>query len=265
MRQTMLLLTMLMGLTSCGRPERVISNTAYTKKDWWSLTLVEARVMEALTKIDAEVLSKDAAEKIKANKGSPCRRSHEGLGTAGRYRSGGLFEDEEVKDALLDTDEVAAADLIYKRGVRTVIVHRALAECRCKALVSRSTDSPRLLIRFQLVRVTETALVCRVRKAPVVFPQGCSESMMRAIRERLKGQPPVAVPDLKSETGNWTFVATLRGQGRERPSPSLRTKSAKAMEELVVDLERRHRRRVGTTASTLEGPHRRLTSRSACD
>ena len=72
MRQTMLLLTMLMGLTSCDKPERVISNTAYTKKGVVVAHAggFEARVMEALTKIDAEVLSKDAAEKIKANKGT---------------------------------------------------------------------------------------------------------------------------------------------------------------------------------------------------
>lgn len=249
MRQPMLILALFFGLTSCDKPERVISSTAYTKKGVVVAHAggFEARVMQALGKIDSEALSKDAAEKIKANKGKVLIDDLTKIsGLPDGVEASGLFEDEAVKAALMGTNEVEAADLLYNNGVRTVIVHHTLSPSTdVGSRVLARLIHHDYLVRFQLVRVTETALIYRVRKAAVVFPQGLAESTMRYIRERLKGQPPVAVPDLKSETGNWTFVATLRGQGRELAFAFAQDRNLqKAMEELVVDLERRHRRRV---------------------
>ena len=129
---------------------------------------------------------------------------------------GGLFDDPAIKAALLDIDETKAADLIYKAGVRTVIVHHTLSPSTdVGSRVLARLIHHDFLERFQLIRVGQEALIYRVRKATVTFPQPLAASVVRYLRERLKGERSATVPDLKSETGNWTFVATLRGQGRE--------------------------------------------------
>ena len=180
MRSTLLVFAMFLGLTSCDKPERVISNTAYTKK---GVVVAhgggfEARVMDALSKIDAEALSKDAAEKVKANKGKVLVDDLTKIsGLPDGVEVGGLFEDEAIKAALLGTDEVAAADLLFNNGVRTVIVHHTLSPSTdVGSRVLARLIHHDYLIRFQLVRVTETAPIYRVRKAAVAFPQGLTPS-----------------------------------------------------------------------------------------
>ena len=249
MRSTLALFVFALSLTSCDPPERVISNTAYTSK---GVVVAhgggfEARVVEALSKIDAETLSKEAIERVQGNKGKVLVDDLTKVsGLPESLEVSSLFDDAGIKEALFGTDETAAGDLLFEKGIRTVIVHHTLSPSTdvVSRVLARLIHHD-YLVRFQLVRVTEHTLIYRVRKAPVVFPQGLAESMLRYLRERIKGQPPVPVPDLKSETGNWTFVATIRGQGRELAFAFAQDRNLqKAMEELAVDLEKRHRRRV---------------------
>ena len=167
MRQPMLILALFFGLTSCDKPERVISSTAYTKKGVVVAHAggFEARVMQARGKIDSEALSKDAAEKIKANKGKVLIDDLTKIsGLPDGVEASGLFEDEAVKAALMGTNEVEAADLLYNNGVRTVIVHHTLSPSTdVGSRVLARLIHHDYLVRFQLLRVTESALIYRVR------------------------------------------------------------------------------------------------------
>jgi len=256
MRILMLLSALSVAILSCNEaPQKDIkkelkaTSTAYTKKGIIVAHAggFEARVLGALEKIDGEKLSKESIAKVESNRGKvlvddPAKVS----GLPDTIEVGGLFDDPEIKAALLETDEAKAADLIYQAGVRSVIVHHTLSPSTdVGARVLARLIHHDFLERFQLVRVGENALIYRVRKSVVSFPQPLAASIVRYLRERLKGETSTTVPDLKSETGNWTFVATLRGQGRELAIAFSQDRNLQnSMEELVTDLERLHRRRV---------------------
>jgi hypothetical protein len=251
MRSLLLTLGITFALWGCGdvtKPSTATS-TAYTKKGIIVAHAggFEARVMEALTKIDKDKLSKESIEKIVSNRGKVLVDSLEKVsGIPDSVEVGGLFDDPAVKEAVLGIDEAAAADLLYEQGVRTVIVHHTLSPSTdVGSRVLARLIHHDFLQRFQLVRVGEGSLIYRVRKQSVKFQKPLAMSMLRYLRDRIKGKAAPAIPDIKSETGNWTFVATLRGQGRELAFAFSQDRSLqKSMEELVVDLERVHRRRI---------------------
>jgi len=250
MRILMLVFSMMLGLSGCDqtKPENATS-TAYTKK---GIVVAhaggyEARIMEALGKVSTDTLSTGALERIKANRGSILIDDLAKIkGLPEDAEVSGLFDDDGIKAALMANDEDAAAQLMFDKGVRTVIVNHG---------VSPSTDVggrvlSRLyhhdhLNRFQLLRVTDGSFIYRVRKASVTFDAKLAGTLIKYVRARLAGAPPAAIPDLRSETGQWTFVATLRGQGRELAVAFSQDRNLqKSLEELVQDLERLHRRRI---------------------
>ncbi len=236
-------------LSGCDDLNPGSTSTAYTKKGIIVAHAggFEARITEALTKIGSEALSKGAIDKVIRNKGKVLIDAPDKVsGLPDSVELGGLFDDSAIKDVLYGLDETKAADMLYAAGVRTVIVHHTLAPSTDvgSEVIARLIHHD-FLQRFQLVRVGESTLIYRVRKAVVSFNKPLATSVMRYIRDRLQGKRPPVIPDIKSETGNWTFVATLRGQGRELAFAFSQDRNLqKSMEELVVDLERIHRRRI---------------------
>jgi hypothetical protein len=237
------------GILSCGDSQQSATSTAYTNK---GVVVAhgggfEARVLEALTKISADTLSKESIDRIQKNDGivlidEPSKT----LGLPAELTVRSLFGDAAVREALLATDEKAAADLLFEQGVRTVIVHHTVGASTDvgKRVLSRLIHHDHLT-RFQLIRVGEGSLIYRVRKQAVKFDSKLATSIMRYVRARLGGLAPSQIPDIRSETGQWTFVATLRGQGRELAVAFAQDRTLeRAVEELVTDLERLHRRRV---------------------
>ena len=206
----------------------------------------ERRVMAAVRKVSKVQLSERAVERIVANRGSVMVDS---LGTvAGIPQTtevSGLFDQPDIKAALLGSDEEAAADLLYNKGVRTVIVHYSVARSTDvgKRVLSRIYHHDHLK-RFQLIRVGEDVFIYRVRKHAVQFDAKLAAASIRYIRDRLMGGTAATIADVRSETGHWTFVATVRAQGRELAVAFAQDANLPAaLEELVRDLERLHRRR----------------------
>jgi hypothetical protein len=202
--------------------------------------------MAAVSKTRKVALSAASIERIQANRGSvviDAPRNVSGLDEA--LTVGVLFEDEAVRRALLDTDEGKAADALYAKGVRTVIVHYDVASSIDvgKRVLSRLYHHD-YLTRFQLIRVGEGVFIYRVRKNPVQFTPQLAASSMRYLRDRLMGNATATVADVRSETGQWAFVAVVRGQGRELAVAFAQdSQFSAALDELVHDLERLHRRR----------------------
>ncbi len=207
----------------------------------------EARIQAALKLTSADDVSEKALETIVRNKGSVRSDAPEKIrGIPEDIEHGSLFSDEAVKAALMANDEKVAADLLFEQGVRTVIVSGDVAPSadRGSKVLSRLYRHDHL-VRFELFYVTDGQLYYRVRKNPVSFDPKLAAASMRYIRERIGGAPPKVFPDVRSETGNWTFVATLRGQGKELSIAFAQHKKLQgALEELIGDLEKVHRRRV---------------------
>jgi hypothetical protein len=206
-----------------------------------------ARITAALKEASGDDVSDEAAKVIALNKGSVLSDAPEKVrGISKDLVHSGLFADEAVKQALLGLDETAAADLLFGQGVRTVILSGDVTPSvdRGSQVLSRLYHHDQLS-RFQLFHVSDGLLYYRVRKEAVSFDPQLAAAAMGYLRRRLQGAPPSALPDVKSKTGNWTFVATLRGQGRELSMAFAQHKKLQgALEELIEDLEKRHRRRV---------------------
>jgi hypothetical protein len=225
------------------------SSTAYTKQGMVVAHSggFESRLLTAIDKAPTDKLGKEALGRIKGNGGdilvdAPTKIA----GLPADAKVDALLADESVKAALMANDEVAAADLLYKRGVRTVVVHHGVANSVDvgKRVLSRLYHHD-YLTRFQLLRVTEASYIYRVRKKVVTFEPQLAGNIIGYVRARLAGAVPTVIPDIRSETGQWTFVATLRGQGRELAVAfSQDTNLQKSVEELIKDLERLHRRRI---------------------
>ena len=203
------------------------------------------RILDAVSKAPTAKLSSKSLERIKANRGSvmaddPSKVS----GLPESITALGMFDDETVKRVLLGTDEDIAADLLYEKGVRTLIVHYEVAIDADvgKRVLSRLYHHDHLR-RFQLIRVANDAFLYRVRKRAVQFDAKLAAASIRYIRDQLEGNTPT-IEDLRSETGQWTFVATVRGQGRELAVAFGQDKKlSKSLDEIARDLERLHRRR----------------------
>ena len=250
MRTLIIFVSLTVGLFSCDQTKsEKTTSTSYSKKGIVVSHAggYEARIMEALSKVATDTLSKDAVERVTSNRGSvmiddPTRIK----GLPEGAEVSGLFDDETIKAALMGTDESAAADLIYKAGARTVIVQHGVAPSTdVGARVLSRLYHHDHLTRFQLLRVTNGAFIYRVRKAAVSFDAKLAGSIIGYVRARLADTPTAAVPDLRSETGQWTFVATLRGQGRELAVAFSQDRNLqRSLDELVQDLERLHRRRI---------------------
>ncbi|MEE2787288.1 MAG: hypothetical protein VX589_08110 [Myxococcota bacterium] len=203
------------------------------------------RVMAALAKSPKVRLSDKSRARIASNRGSVMIDAPDNVSRLpAKTVKLGLFDDPEVKKALLGTDEETAANIIYSKGVRTLIVHYGVAENTDvgKRVLSRLYHHD-YLTRFQLMRVAKNAFLYRVRKSSVKFDAELATRCLRYLRDRLAGKKPT-IEDERSETGQWTFVASIRGQGRELAVAFGQDKKlAKSLDEVAKDLERYHRRR----------------------
>jgi hypothetical protein len=157
-----------------------------------------------------------------------------------------LLDTPELRAALLADDEKAAALLLRQKGAGVVVLHSRVTPSldRGRSVVARLYNHDHLEY-FGLLRVTPDLLVYEVRERPVVFPPQLAAISMQYLRARLQGKQPQNFPDVPSDTGSWTFVASVRGQGEELAFAFARDgKLARALDELAVDLEKVHRRKV---------------------
>ena len=102
-----------------------------------------------------------------------------------------LKDQPELIDALLGTDEAAAAKALRDAGVRAFVVDRDVKF----ALDRTNKVLPRLTYRdhyewFQLRHVTEDRLIYSVRSSPARIPIGTGASLLRGLRTRLEGRTP---------------------------------------------------------------------------
>ena len=249
MRSRYLLIWGALVLTACKTDPNQVTAKAITK-DGITISSAggyEARIKAALELASGDDVSEDAAKVITRNKGSVRSDSPDKVrGLPEGLEHSPLFADEAVKAALLALDETAAADLLFGQGVRTVILSNEVTPSvdRGSQVLSRLYHHDQLS-RFQLFHVSDGLLFYRVRKKAVSFDPQLAAASVSYLRHRLQGGAPTALPDVKSETGNWTFVATLRGQGKELSIAFAQDrKLQKALEELVDDLEKVHRRQI---------------------
>lgn len=206
------------------------------------------RLASALKSTGGAALSFDAVEQVKRIGGavasdSPGKVSGLPAGTA----EVDLLGDAALTPLLDGTDENALADALLAKGAKVVLV-----QGRASASVSRGRNLRTRLYhhdqmsRFALFRVGANGeQLYQVLEKAVSFPPQVAELCFKYIRARIQGARIDGFPDLPSETKDWTFSATLRGQGKELVTAFASNRSLQgALEELITDLERIHRRDV---------------------
>ena len=208
------------------------------------------RLDNALAGVSSEQISFDASEGLSHHLGEDGKLYADVpgkiKGIAAETEIETLLADAAVREALLGTDEAAAADLLREAGARVLILHSDVTASldRNAQVLSRLYRHDHLE-HFSLFRVGDGLLYYTVRAQPALFPPQLAAACMQYLRQRMAGQPPAAFPDVKSPDGSWTFAATLRGQGQALvTSFASNAKLQGALEELVRDLERDHRRNV---------------------
>lgn len=146
----------------------------------------------------------------------------------------------------LGSDEAALATALQAQGVKSLILQSRAAPSldRGKTVLSRlyNHDS---LERFTLFRIGDGLLYYKILDEPVSFPPNVAATSIAYLRHRLAGGPRASFPDVDSQIGHWTLIATLRGGGRELSVAYAQDGTLQgALEELVDDLETDHRRNV---------------------
>ena len=237
------------ALAGCKQDPHEVTGKAVTKD---GITIAsaggyEARILAALELATGDEVSEDAAKIVARNKGTVLSDVPAKVrGLPADQTIGNLLDAGPVRDAMLGIDEEAAADLLFEQGVRTVILSNEVTPSadRGSRVLSRLYHHDHLS-RFSLFHVSGGLLFYRVRKKAVSFDPQLAAVSMSYLRQKLQGGQVSALPDVKSETGNWTFVASLRGQGKELAIAFAQDRNlSKALDELADDLEKVHRRRV---------------------
>ncbi|MBO86281.1 MAG: hypothetical protein CL927_13060, partial [Deltaproteobacteria bacterium] len=157
-----------------------------------------------------------------------------------------LTADPAVFEALKGADEVVAAKLLREANVRVLLLHHGMTESidRSGSVLSRLYHHDHLQL-FSLFRVGDDLLYYKVNDAPLQFPPQLAKLSLGYLRHRLMRKPPVKLPNIESENKSWTFMASIRGYGQEQAVAFAQDRTLQgALEELVVDLERSHRRRI---------------------
>lgn len=237
-----LFLFVLLGLPACesrvdGVPAVMVSGPTN-----------EARLDAALARAPSIRLSVAAAKQLEEGGAILADAPAAVLGLSKDATIKPLFEQPEVRAALLARDEGAAAKAVLATGAKIVVVHRAITPSldRGRTVLSRLYNHDQLSL-FSLVRVTDGLLVYRVLDRPLGFPPNLAQLCLQYLRYRLQGGPLVELPQVQSENGRWVFMATLRqaSGGREQAIAFAQDGSLQAaLEELAIDLERQHRREV---------------------
>jgi hypothetical protein len=206
----------------------------------------EERIQKAIGAVASEVVSQRSADLI-ANAGGDVWTDAPSLVTgidAAKMKS--IYDDPDVKAALLATDESAAASAIRAKGGTFLVLHHRVAPSvdRSRRVLSRVYHHD-YLERFTLVHVSNGLYTYVIRDKPISFPPQIAAACALYLRAKLGGGEVPAFPDVPSETGTWDMIASLRGQGKEMAVAFGRSaKLQGALDEVADDLEMEHRRYV---------------------
>jgi hypothetical protein len=205
------------------------------------------RLDKAVASVAAVELSFEGAEQLSRYKGTVFVDNPATLGGLPPERTVVSFlQDPAIRAVLEGADEQAAAKLLSERGGRLLLLHARAAPSvdRGGSVLARLYHHDRLEY-FKLMRVGEGLYYYKAVEKEVTFPAQLADLCLRYLRHRLSGGPPVQLPKIEPEDGTWTFAAALRGQGQELASAFGQDDDLrKALDELVVDLEKAHRRKV---------------------
>ena len=215
------------GETSAARLDTALSRLSSPQ-----VSFDGSEVLSVLGKEDGAILMIDAPDNVR--------------GVPDGVTVEGLLADPAVREVLEGDDEQAAMKLLVERKVRGILLHSGATASldRDASVLSRLYGHGHLDF-FRLVRVGDGLLYYTISNVPAVFPPQLAGVSMQYIRQRLAGAPRMRMQDVKSPTGDWALAVTLRGQGHELVTSYALNKTLQgALEELIRDLERHHRREV---------------------
>ncbi len=206
----------------------------------------DGRVDAALAKVSGTQISKGGGEKL-AELGGIVLSDAPGalVGVPDGVVVQPLMDDPALREALMGHDEKAVVDLLVAKGVKGLLIHGRIHPSvdRDRRIYSRLVHHDYLDL-LRLYRVGDGILYYSVNEAPVLFPPQLAALCIRYLQARLAGKRVEGMPELESDTGEWTFVGTIRGQGQELAMAFARDGNlARALDELAQDIEVEHRRR----------------------
>jgi hypothetical protein len=147
-------------------------------------------------------------------------------------------------DVVMGDDEGALAEALRSAGARVLVLHTALRPSfnRDRHVLSRLYHHAHL-DHFQLARVEEGLFVYLVNDAPIRFEPALADASIRWLREELSGKRPPPMPPVKSDSGKWLLVTSVRGHGQELAFSLAEGSTLDvALRETADDLEAAHRR-----------------------
>ncbi|MEL6341573.1 MAG: hypothetical protein AAFV53_00465 [Myxococcota bacterium] len=250
MKSQLLLWTALASLTHLSACDPNV--TAYTEEG----KIYEGadnsdRLTQAIAGVGAPMLSNEAVEVLQsAMKGTDTAvfidAPDKVQGLPDAMKSGALFQDPAVREALMGTDEEAAAKLLIEKNARIILLHSDIAATldRDASVVSRLYNHHHLSY-FRLLRVTDGLYAYLVVKQAPSFPPQLAALSFQYLKNRISGRPTPTIPNIQPPLGAWTLVATLRGQGKEMVTALARHPRLQgALNELADDLEVGYRRNI---------------------
>jgi len=204
----------------------------------------EERIQKAIGAVSSEPVSERSAgliEKAGGDVWTDAPNLVTGL-DASKLKS--IYDDADVKAALLGTDEAAAANAIRAKGGTFLVLHHRVAPSvdRSKRVLSRVYHHDYLEL-FSLVHVSNGLYTYVIREKPIAFMPNVAAACAMYLRAKLGGGEVPAFPDVPSETGSWDIIASIRGQGQALAVSLGRSSTLQgALDEVAEDLEIEHRR-----------------------
>ncbi len=207
----------------------------------------EGRLDAALARAGGVALGEEGAGRVKSYGGVIFADSTDELyGLPLDQEARSALADPALRALLLGQDEGAAADALRAAGAKVLLLRAAVTPSidRGRRVLSRLYHHDELS-RFQLFRVEEGLLYYKINEQPLQLPPALATAGITYLRQRLRGNRITGFPDVQGEEKVFTLMATLRGQGQELVVAFGQDERFQgALEELAVDLERDHRRRV---------------------
>jgi hypothetical protein len=204
----------------------------------------EERIQKAIGAVASEPLSEKSAALIAQVGGDVWTDAPDLLTGLDAAKVKNIYDDPEVKAALLGTEEAAAAKAIRAKGGTFLVLHHRVGPSvdRGKRVLSRVYHHDYLEL-FSLVHVSNGLFTYVIREVPIQFPPNVAAASAMYLRAKLGGGEVPAFPDVQSETGVWDVIASIRGQGKELAVAFARhAKLQGTLDELAKDLEIEHRR-----------------------
>lgn len=207
----------------------------------------EARIHKAIDAISKETISERPAELIGETEGDIWTDAPDLLAGVPDGRAvKSIWDDAEVKAALLASDEKEAVDLLLSKGAKFIVLHSRVAPSadRHKKVLSRLYHHDHLE-RASLFHVGHGLMYYVLREQPLQFPPQLALASALYLKAKIKGGEVPAFPNVQSELGYWDIVGTIRGQGQELAIAMGRAPTLQgALDEVAADLEVYHRREV---------------------